>query len=185
MIRINLLPVRAAQKKEKLRGQLAILILCLILTVAACGGAYSMLSMKVTAVKKDISRTQNEINRLKKTLGEVSQFKKRQADLRGKLEVLEKIKAERSGPVRLLDELSRAIPKEVWIDSFKERGGNISISGQGLNEASVASFMRSLETSPYYQGVELSVIEQVSAGGRKLQKFSLTCRTESPAEATR
>ena len=180
MIRINLLPVRAAQKKEKLRGQLVILILCLILTVAGCGAAYALLSMKVGDVKADISRNQNEINRLKKTLGEVAHFKRLQEELRGKLDVLDKIKAGKTGPVRLLDELSRAVPAKLWIDSFRESGGNISISGQGLNEETVAQFMRNLENSPYYQHVELQVIEQAPSGGRKLQKFSITCRAETP-----
>jgi len=41
MIHINLLPIRAAQKKDKLRGQLLVSLLALILTAGACGVVYS------------------------------------------------------------------------------------------------------------------------------------------------
>ena len=47
MIRINLLPVRAAQKKEKLRSQLSIFILCLLLVCIGCGALYFQ---KMTAI---------------------------------------------------------------------------------------------------------------------------------------
>ncbi len=181
MIRINLLPVRAAQKKEKLRGQLVILILSLAITLLVCVGAYASLYLKIDGVNDEIRENQAEIDRLKKTLGEVAHFKKLQEELRGKLEVLDKLKAGKIGPVRLLDELSTAVPDRLWIDSFKETGGKISITGVGLTEETVADFMRRLDQSPYFKNVELQVIEQTGKEGQKLQKFSLTCQAETPA----
>jgi hypothetical protein len=50
-----------------------------------------------------------------------------------------------------------------------------------LSISSAADFMRRLDSSPYFQKVELQVIEQAGQGGRKLQKFSLNCNVESPA----
>ena len=183
MIRINLLPVRAAQKKEHLRSQIAILVLSVILSIAACAAVYASLSVKVSGVKEDIKTKQDEVVRLKKAIGEVGRFKKLQEELRGKLDVLDELKAKRSGPVRLLDELSNAMPDKVWIQSFKEKGGKISIAGLGLNEETVAEFLQRIEASPYYKGVELKVIEQKKQGGRTVQKFSIDCRIESPKKA--
>lgn len=180
MIRINLLPVRAAQKKEMLRGQIVVFVLSLVLVVAACGGIYMNQLMRIDAVRDEISKNRSESARLKKVIGEVTHFKKMQQELRGKLDVLEKIKQGKSGPVHLMDELSAAIPDKVWIDSFKESSGNITISGGGLNEEVVAEFLRNLEESQYYQGVELQVIQQEGRGGAKTQKFTLSCRVETP-----
>ena len=183
MIRINLLPVRAAQKKEMLKEQLVIFVLSLVLVVAVCAGIYVNQVMRIAAVNKEIQKNQDESMRLKKTIGEVSQFKKKQAELRGKLDVLEKIKQGRSGPVHLMDELSAAIPDKVWIDSFKESNGNIAITGGGFNEEVVAEFLRNLENSKYYQNVELQVIQLVSRGTLKTQKFTLNCQVEIPPAA--
>jgi type IV pilus assembly protein PilN len=181
MIRINLLPVRAAQKKEKLRGQVIVLIGFLVITVLICAGAYGSMQVRISGVNDEIRQNQAEIDRLKKTIGEVAHFKKLQEELRGKLDVLDQLKAGKIGPVHLLDELSMAVPDRLWIDSFKESGGKISINGVGLTEEVVADFMRRLDSSPYFQKVELQVIEQAGQGGRKLQKFSLNCNVESPA----
>ena len=180
MIRINLLPVRAAQKKERLRSQVVILILSVVLTFVACGGLYMTLSFKVDGVKKDIQNKQSEIARLKKVIGEVDKFKELKRELQGKLDVLDQLKANRSGPVRLLDELSNTIPSKVWINKFKETAGSISISGTGLNEEAVAEFLQRLEASPYYAGIELQVIEKKTANGREVESFSIICSVETP-----
>ncbi len=180
MIRINLLPVRAAQKKARLQGQLIVLILALAVTFLVCGGLYTSVAVKISSEKKELAEIQKEINRLKKTLGEVAHFKELQKEFQGKLDVLAKLKEKKTGPVHLLDELSRVLPDKLWISSFKESKGTVSIKGVGLNEATVARFMRELEASPYYRNVALKVTEQTEEGGMKLQKFELSCFAETP-----
>jgi type IV pilus assembly protein PilN len=182
MIRINLLPVRAAQKKEMLRGQLVVLTLCVVVALVGCAGFYASLFFKAEAVKKEIAQKEAQINRLKKTIGEVAHFKKLQEELRGKLDILDKLKEGKTGPVHLLDELSKVLPDKLWLVSFKESSGTISISGVGLNEVTVAQFLRNLEASPYYQNVELQVTEQIAQGGLKMQKFNVTTKAETPAK---
>ncbi len=180
MIRINLLPVKAAQKKEKLRGQAVVLIVSMAIAVFGCAALYGTALKKIANENEAIAQKEGEIARLKKTIGEVSHFKKLQEELRGKLDVLEKIKLARSGPVRLLDELSLALPSKVWLVSYKETNGSISLNGLGLSEEVVAEFLRDLEESPYFRGVELKVIEQANQGGQRLQKFDIACQTETP-----
>jgi type IV pilus assembly protein PilN len=182
MIRINLLPVRAAQKKARLHGQMAVMGLALIVTVVACAVICSSLMLSISSEKKEIASIEQEISSLKKVLGEVTRFKQLQKEYQAKLDVLATLKEKKTGPVLLLDELSRVLPERLWINDFKESGGNISIKGVGLDEATVARFMRDLEASPYYSGVDLKVTEQQKQkGGLKLQKFDLTCKVERPA----
>ncbi len=183
MIRINLLPVKAAQKKEKLRGQLVILLACVVIAAAGCGAVYLSLLNKVDTVKEENLSRENEINQLKKKIGEVGRVKKMKEELQGKLDILEKLKEGQSGPVHLLDELSGRMPDKLWINSFKSTGGAISISGFGLNEETVAEFLRDLEASPYYRNVELLVIEQATQAGLKLHKFDIAARVDSPPKS--
>lgn len=184
MIRINLLPVKAVQKKEMLRGQLVILLVSVILVLVGCAGIYASLLGKISTEKEEIAKKEDEIASLRKAIGEVGRFKKMQKELQGKLDVLEKLKEGQTGPVHLLDELSRSLPEKLWIVSFKESAGNISLQGIGLNETTVAQFLQNLEASPYYTGVELRVIEQSKVSERKLHKFDVTCRTETPPKET-
>ncbi len=182
MIRINLLPARAAQRKEQLLGQLIALVLSTMVVLVGCAGFYVSLQAGIANEKKEIARKQDEINQLRKTIGEVAHYKKLQQELRGKLDVLEKLQDGKTGPVHLLEELSSSLPEKLWITSFKESNGQIKIDGIGFNEESVARFLENLEASTYYGGVELQIIEQSEQGGHKLHKFNLTTRAETPAK---
>lgn len=184
MIYINLLPVRAAQKREKLIEQSIILVAILALSVALCIGVYTVLLTKVSAEKDAMAQKKQEIEQLKKTIGEVDRFKKLQEELKNKLAVLDKLKEGKTGPVMLLDELARAVPEKLWLTSFKESGGNIALTGIGVDEETVANFMRQLEESPLFQKVELQVIEQTKLADTKLNKFNISCQVEKaqPAE---
>ncbi|MGE4578632.1 MAG: PilN domain-containing protein [Desulfuromonadales bacterium] len=182
MIRINLLPVKATRKKEIVKGQLAVLAVTLLVALLACGGLYMNLSSKVSDEKTLIAQKEAEIASLKKKIGEVAQFKKRQEELREKLDILDKLSAGKTGPVRLLDELSQSIPEKMWIVNFSETGGSVAISGISLTEETVAQLMRQLESSDYYQNVELKVVEQTRNKDSVLHKFDIACRTQMPAQ---
>ncbi len=185
MIRINLLPVRAAQKKEALRGQIAILVLSLVATVLACGGVYATMLMQIGSEQEAKAAKENELLQLRKAIGEVDKFKKLQKDLQEKLGILDKLKQGKTGPVRLMDGLSNALPEKLWLTSFKEVGGAVTIAGMGMNEETVATFMRNLEESPFFRNVELTVTEQTNQGDApRLQKFELSCQVETPAAAS-
>lgn len=180
MIRINLLPVRAAQRKEKLRFQASVLFLCLVLVFLGCGGIYYQQETTNKELKEEVSRIEAKNNALKKQIGEVRDIEKRKSELSSKLEILQALQDGKSGPVRLLDELSQALPDKLWLTGFSEGGGNIQIAGYGINENVVAEFMRNLSRSSYYKHVELGVTEQATLGGIKMQKFSLSCQAEKP-----
>jgi len=182
MIRINLIPFKAAQKKERMLGQMIVLLLGVGLVFAVAAGVYLTINAKISSVKDEISQKEERLNQLKKAIGEVGRFKKLQEEVRGKIGVLEQLRENKSGPVHLLDELSKSLPDKLWVTSFKEANGAVTIKGIGLNEETVARFMENLESSPYYQKVELLVIEKKSQKDAKLQQFDLTCRVESPSK---
>lgn len=179
MIRINLLPVKAAQRKEMLKGQLIVVVLALIVTAGLCSAAHMYVAGEVEERQARIDQKQAEISRLKKKIGEVNQFKKRQKALRAKLDVLDQLKAARVGPLYILDALYEALPDKLWLSKFQASSGRASISGVGVNEETVALFMKNLEASAFFEGVELKVTKQIVQNKIKFQQFDLTCKTVS------
>lgn len=178
MIRINLLPVKAAQKKEQLRNQLIVMSITLLLTIAGCFIFYSSIQSDISDLKSEITRNKKEIAKLQKKIGEVNKFKKLQEELKSKLEVLASLKAAKSGPVHLMDDLINSLPDKLWITSYIVKGTKISLKGVGLSEEEVASFMTQLEASPYYKNVKLKVTKQKIQRGLRLQTFDLSCQVE-------
>jgi type IV pilus assembly protein PilN len=180
MIKINLLPVRESQKKEKLREQVVVLLACAIFTVSGCVAAYTTILAKISQKTDVINEQTKVIEQLKKQIGEVEKVKKLQAELQSKLDILGTLKANKTGPAHMLDELSVAIPEKLWIDSFDNIAGGVSLSGMGVNEEIVAVFLQQLESSPYYMKVELQSLEQAMIEGNKFQRFKVIAREELP-----
>ncbi len=185
MIRINLLPVKAAQKKEKVKSQMTVVVLALLVTFGLCAAAYMHILGKVDDMQTRIDQQKSEINRLMAVIKEVQDFEKRQKDLRAKLDILDRLKSGRVGPVYLFDELYKAMPDKLWLTSFKESNGVATINGIGVNEETVAVFLRNLEASDSYEGVELKVTRQTVQDQMKFQQFDVTSRTISGQPAAK
>lgn len=181
MIRINLLPVKAAQKKEQLRNQIIIVAATLILVVAACVVTQVSVLSDIRGVQADIKKSKAEIKSLEKKIGEVNKFKALQEELKNKLAVLESLKEAKSGPVHLMDDLIVSLPENLWVTSFKEKSGALTLQGIGLSEDDVADFMTNLESSSFYEKIRLKVTKQKTVGGLRLQVFELSGRVEKSA----
>ncbi|MCP3676622.1 MAG: fimbrial protein [Deltaproteobacteria bacterium] len=173
MIKINLLPVRAARKKETVRQLLSIAGLSLILLFIVLGGVYWNASSRLTSIETDISRNEGELRRLKKKVGELSRLKEQQKIVMEKLKVVKQLEAKRTGPVTLLRYVSEAIPKKVWVEKLKETTNGVTLSGYAATEDVVADFMRGLERFPELGNVELDIVKQGKRGSRALFSFTI------------
>ena len=91
-----------------------------------------------TDLKAEIATNQREFERLKPIITEVEAFKKKNMELKHKIEVIEQLKQNQYGPVRVMDEVSKALPDLLWLTSMSLRGNVIEVSGQALNENAVA-----------------------------------------------
>ncbi|MBW1808854.1 MAG: PilN domain-containing protein [Deltaproteobacteria bacterium] len=144
MIKINLLPIKAARKREYVKQQL---ILFIVLVVGAVIGLYlwwSWMDGKVTEKQKQITQAEQQIEQYKKAIGEVDKYKGLEEALNLKLKIIEDLIKGKSGPVRIMDRLSHAIPKQVWLTSWTENNGNVTIEGEALSNKQVGNFMSSL-----------------------------------------
>ncbi len=180
MIKINLLLVRGAKKKETVKQQVFILLIFLVVTVVIMGGLYLYLMGKISATKSDISQAESEIQQLKAKIGQIENLKKLEEDVRKKLSILNQLRAAKTGPVKRLAALSDAVPDKVWITRYTEAGENVNIGGVAYTEELIADFMRNLEASRQFTQIELLVSEQVDLSGIKAKRFDLTCKLGAP-----
>lgn len=180
MIRINLLPVRAAKRKETVRQQVVILLGTLAIVFLIAFLVYSYLLVKISSTKEEISRSEQEIVELKAKIGKIKDLEKLKSDVQKKLDVLTRLRTEKTGPVQRLRTLSQSAPEKLWLTSYSESGSAITINGVSFNEDLIASFMKSIEASTDFEKVELVVSEQAEMAGMKLKKFELKFSLEPP-----
>ncbi len=178
MIKINLLPVRAAKKKETAVQQLSIFGFGILVVLAVTLSMYFIKGMQVSNTKEDITTANTKISELKKKIGKLEELKTLKDQVKKKLDVLSLLRANKAGPAQRLATLSDVTPDQLWLTGYTESATEVKISGLAVNEDLIANFMRSLESSVDFMSVELVVSEQNVTAGAKLKKFDLTCKLE-------
>jgi len=176
MVRINLLPVRVSKKKEAGKQQLLIVAAVLVLGLAVNYVWASARAADLKAREAKVARTREDIAQLERIIGEVKNIKDAQQELQKKLDVLEKLKQGRSGPVRMLDELATVTPRQLWLTKLDEKSGAMTFQGAAASIDDVSEFMTKLKQSRYFTKVELKRTTAVKSTGRgeRLVNFEIT-----------
>lgn len=189
MIRINLLPVRVSKKKAA--GKQQLLLFALLVAVGYAGNflwAGSRAS-ELKSLENKLRATREEIAQLDRIIGEVKNIKDQQAALREKLDILAQLKANRAGPVRILDALATVTPKRLWLTKMEEKGGAMTFTGAASTIDDVSEFMTALKGNPHFSGVELTKTAAAAGGGNPAQKrieyvdFTLTAKVNYAGKA--
>ncbi len=185
MIRINLLPVRELRKQAKLRQQLY--VFCAILGVVAVSIAMVWwLEMRTIGhLEAEKSKVAAELERLKPIVDEVNALEKREKLLNARLETIQRLRRNQRGPVRVLDELSRNLPAEVWLQAIDEKDGVYHVTGYALTNFAVADLLRNLQRSQELAAVDLVSSEQSVIAAQEIKKFVIQFqRAGGPSQPT-
>ncbi len=174
MIRINLLPVRVSRKKQAGRQQLLLVALLVVGAVVANGVWSHARRTELSSREQRIRDTRNSIAQLEKIIGEVKTIKAQQATVKDKLAVLDRLKAGKQGPVRVLDELATVIPAKVWLRRFDEKGGAVTFEGTAVSIDDVSAFLAALKRSQYFGAPELRRTIAKSDKSLKVVDFTIT-----------
>jgi type IV pilus assembly protein PilN len=178
MIKINLLPFRVSRKKETATQQIIVSAAVIVVTLVVMGGIYAVTLGKIRTAKAEIARSEDELATLKKKIGEIDNLKKLQAEVQKKLDILNQLRKEKTGPaIRLarMSDIISSISEKMWLTRYVESSTSVSISGVAYSEEMIAAFMTKVQSSPEFSNVELQVSEQQEISGTKLKKFDLTC----------
>ena len=180
MIRINLLPFRAARKKENIRRQLTIFVLSVVFAMVVMAYYFMKMSATLSDRKKEEAQIKVELAGYKKTIERINSLEQKIAEIRKKLDVIKDLEKKKTGPVLLLDQIAIAVPKEkLWLTSLVEKEGKLTLNGTAMDNETVAVFMTNLENSELITAVDLKSTKLRSLPEYKLNvsDFSLECTT--------
>ncbi|HEY8517386.1 MAG TPA: PilN domain-containing protein [Candidatus Binatia bacterium] len=173
MIRINLMP-RAEARRQAARQrdkQIAIMIAV---------GLVAIIALTEFLTRRDANRTQAladeyqaELAALNKKHTAAIQLERKRKELESKLATIKILERQRTGPVHVLDDLSTATPEALWLTEMREANGSMTILGRGLDNQTIALFMRNLAASRYFTNVDLVETKQVEEGQAKFKEFSI------------
>jgi type IV pilus assembly protein PilN len=187
MIRINLLaPERPTAKKKAASSAPGALQAYLFLVlfgggaIAGCGALYAWKTSQLADLDTKIAQNKKRQAELQAIKVQVDQFLAKKRILDAKVKLIEELRAQQSGPVHLLDEISKALPDLVWLTSMEQTGGGIRLQGESNGLTSVADFISNLQRSGWFPQVDLVSYNETAAN---LTSFQLQAQFKPQAPA--
>ncbi len=173
MIRINLLPVREIEAKVGRKQEALVGGACLGLVFIAAAGVYGYQAWQLSRLEAESADLQNEVQRLSPVVKEVAELQNSVSALKEKNKVIDDLNKKRTGPVKIMEDLSDATPARLWLTEFKEMGGTVTIDGFATDNQTIADFLKTLSRMPHFSNVELLETIQNDQDGTSLKKFSI------------
>ncbi len=176
MIKINLLSEGkrpAAVRKVKVPAALRLegqdvgqwmLAVGLLAGVIALAVSWWIWDKKVTEKTAEVAAAQREVDALAPVIKEVEDYKAKKAELERKIGIINDLKANQRGPVRVMDYISRALPELLWLDRLRMTADTIEIEGRAFNPNAVANFLENLDKVPEFDEPTLKSTEQQQGG---------------------
>jgi type IV pilus assembly protein PilN len=194
MIRINLLSTQRKVKKAatfQFSGQGMTLgcSLVLVAAVGLIGWRYWALGRESSELDAAISAAQQETGRLHSVILQVQQFEQRRAQLQQRVVLIEQLRKGQTGPVHMLDQVSRALPPMLWLTELKQNDkvpGEVVIDGRCTTLTGLSDFVANLEATGYFKkSVEIvsTVAEPMPQPPGELIRFSIRAIFQTPGES--
>jgi type IV pilus assembly protein PilN len=190
VIRINLLAAERERTKKKAvtfgtTGQKMAIgcSMILVLALAFIGWRYWALAHESNQLDAEIAAAQQETTRLHSVIQQVQQFEQRKAQLQQRVALIEQLRKGQTGPVHMLDQISRALPPMLWLTELKQANDDVQIEGRCTNQTGVADFISNLEASGYFKrsiDIVSTTAEPSPQAGGELIKFTLKATFRQP-----
>ena len=157
MIRVNLIAERkSAKKKIAFPIEQQMPAACAAIMIAGAlvvGWRYWSIGHESARLKTDIAKAQKETASLKTIIAQVADYEQQKAELQQRVELIEQLRKEQTGPVHMLDEISRSLPPMLWLTQMKQTPNSpeVMIEGRSNTLTSISDFVTNLEATGYFK----------------------------------
>lgn len=180
MARINLLPWRKEQRERRNKEFNA-------LAAATAGVAALCVILALSFLNKELSNQQDANQRIKDAnaqldlaLKSIEDLETKREQMLSQMKVIQDLQGRRSIPVRVWDDMARAVPEAMYLNNIKRDADVITLTGFADNPNVVAALVRNLNASEWLDGSAVVSIKS------KLEAYqAATPQTNNNKEPTR
>jgi type IV pilus assembly protein PilN len=173
MPRINLLPWREAQRKERKLAFLVALGIAALAAGVTAFAAYLMYGSMIEAQQRRNNNLRAAIRTLDHEIEEINSLESAKQKFIARMEIIEKLQRSRPEIVHVFDEIVRTLPEGVYLTAVQQNGVRLKFEGIAQSSTRVSSFMRNLDGSQWLRNPELQVV-QTAKGAGPGSSFTLT-----------
>jgi len=162
MPRINLLPWREEQRKERKLAFMVALGAGTGAAIIASFGAYLLFGSMITGQEKRNENLRTEIKELDKQIEQINNLESAKQKFIARMEIIEKLQRSRPEIVHLFDEVVKTVPEGVYLTGVKQTDKHLKFEGVAQSSTRVSQFMRNIDGSEWLKNPDLERIETKS-----------------------
>ena len=159
MPRINLLPWREQQRKERKLAFVVGLGAGTVAAVIAAFAGYLWFSSLIDGQRQRNTTLKNEIVKLDRQIEEINNLEAQKQQYISRMQVIEKLQRSRPEIVHVFDTIVRTMPDGTYLTELTQTGRHLKLHGVAQSATRVSSFMRSIEGSQWLGNADLEVVE--------------------------
>jgi len=180
MPRINLLPWREAQRKERKLAFTVALGAAAVCALVVMGAIYMLYNAMIDAQERRNELLQQQIKVLDRQIEEINNLEQTKRQFIARMQIIEKLQSSRPEIVHVFDQIVKTLPDGVYLTSVTQTGDHLRFTGVAQSSTRVSAFMRNIDASQWMRNPTLEVIE--SAPGAFGSSFTLDAQ-ETTADA--
>jgi Tfp pilus assembly protein PilN len=195
VIRINLMPLEERGQKVRRvkkssgggggggRSPMGLLVPLAIVAgvLVAIVGTIVQQQAQLHMLANEVARVEKESRDLAPQIAMVERLSRERTDLDLRLSLIDQLSRGRFDSVRLVDELDRAIPEHMWLQSAIGSGEQMTLEGTTFSNLIIADLMIRLDRSPLFSNVALANASRGVINEHDVVTFKLTMNL-TPAE---
>lgn len=176
MARINLLPWREEQRRERQRQFMSSLLLTAILGVVLVFFAGFIFDQKISHQAARNALVQKEIKALEVRIKKIDELERIRARLISRKQVIERLQASRSTTVELLDKLAKTIPVGVTLSTVRQQGNALTLEGTSQSNARVSAYLRQLEDNDLFLDPQLDYVRSAAKPATPTEPYEFSIK---------
>ncbi len=179
MIKVNLLREQGVHIEKRkvsvprVSGIGLVLLAIFVLLAAGLGAWWYIVNRDINNLTESREKLRAENLRLQGLRKQILEYEKMKKLRESRIQVIEKLKSNQTGPVELLNHLVLSIPQNVDIrlTHLDQKGDRIVITGYAKRSDIIPDLMNNLGGGKIFKTVDLESIQEEKEGA----KFSLIC----------
>ena len=181
MIRINLMAVERGRTKRRVGFDLGGVQKAPLLSGAIFVAVVAIVAWQALSVRGETARLDDQLRSVNQELVDMSdvvrqrnEFERQSAELARRVALIEELRDGQGGPVRMLDQISRALPEGIWLTELRQEGADITIQGRATGLTVLSDLVVALESSGYFTlPVDIVDSQLESQEGSEVVRFEI------------
>jgi type IV pilus assembly protein PilN len=182
MPRINLLPWREVERRERKLHFMVALGGATVVAAAFTFIAYLMFSSMINAQQRRNQLLRGDIKVLDREIAEINDLEADKQRFIARMQIIEKLQRSRPEIVHLFDTMVRTVPEGVYLTSVKQNGAHLKFTGVAQSSTRVSAFMRNIDSSDWLKDPALEIV-QAQRNGSLASTFVLDAEQVNPASS--